>query len=69
MDAAVVDSSGDPCGPPPPAVTYAIFKEADKAVKDYALANGYSLVIKKRYVTELTARYTYRCGKGKVIIL
>jgi hypothetical protein len=68
MEAAVAASSGDPYGLPLPPATYTIFEEADKAVKDHALAKGYSLVIKKRYVTNLTTRYTYRYGKGKALI-
>lgn len=59
---------GDPCGPPPPAASFASLAEAEKSAKDHALANGYSLVLRDKYPRQGDAlRYTYRCGKGRLV--
>ena len=60
------DGTGRPCGPPPAPRTFASFSEADTTVKNHALNNGYTLVVRNRYPAGNNAtRYNYKCGKGR----
>ncbi|KAL2109770.1 hypothetical protein VUR80DRAFT_2035 [Thermomyces stellatus] len=61
-------STNRPCGPGPPTdITYETFEAADTAIRDFAFANGYALVIHHRYPSsESCIRATYRCAKGRV---
>ena len=60
-------STSRPCGPSPPLrVPYDTFEAADAAIRAFAFANGYALVIHSRYPnSENAIRATYRCAKGR----